>query len=61
MAPEGPVNPGPARGVIFSEGLAKIAAQYLVKGSKVYLEGQIQTRKWTDQAGAHLYREGWSG
>lgn len=34
------------RVVIFSEGLAKIAEQYLRKGSKVYIEGQIQTRKW---------------
>ncbi|MDB5561413.1 MAG: single-stranded DNA-binding protein [Hyphomicrobiales bacterium] len=34
------------RVVIFSEGLAKIAQQYLKKGSKVYIEGQIQTRKW---------------
>ncbi len=39
------------RVVIFNEGLAKIAEQYLKKGSKVYLEGQLQTRKWTDQAG----------
>ena len=38
------------RVVIFNEGLAKIAEQYLKKGSKVYLEGQLQTRKWTDQA-----------
>lgn len=39
------------RVVIFSEGLAKVAEQYLRKGSKVYLEGQLQTRKWTDQSG----------
>jgi single-strand DNA-binding protein len=39
------------RVVIFSEGLAKVAEQYLKKGSKVYLEGQLQTRKWTDQSG----------
>ncbi|MGD1934435.1 MAG: single-stranded DNA-binding protein [Candidatus Phaeomarinobacter sp.] len=39
------------RVVIFSEGLAKIAEQYLKKGSKVYLEGQLQTRKWQDQSG----------
>ena len=43
------------RVVIFSEGLAKIAEQYLKKGSKVYLEGQLQTRKWTDQSGAEKY------
>src|ERR1044072_4359472 len=36
---------------IFNEGLAKIAEQYLKKGSKVYLEGALQTRKWTDQQG----------
>ena len=39
------------RVVIFSEGLAKVAEQYLKKGSKVYLEGQLQTRKWKDQSG----------
>ncbi|MGV0879484.1 single-stranded DNA-binding protein [Martelella sp. FLE1502] len=39
------------RVVVFSEGLCKIAEQYLRKGSKVYIEGQIQTRKWTDQSG----------
>src|ERR1700759_2947038 len=39
------------RVVIFSEGLAKIAEQYLKKGAKVYVEGQLQTRKWTDQQG----------
>ncbi|MBX2855684.1 MAG: single-stranded DNA-binding protein [Rhodobacteraceae bacterium] len=38
------------RVVIFSEGLAKVAQQYLRKGSKVYLEGQLETRKWQDQA-----------
>ena len=43
------------RVVIFSEGLAKIAQQYLRKGSKVYLEGQLQTRKWTDQSGQEKY------
>jgi single-strand DNA-binding protein len=37
--------------VIFSEGLCKIAEQYLRKGSKVYLEGQLQTRKWQDKDG----------
>jgi single-strand DNA-binding protein len=36
------------RVVIFSEGLCKIAEQYLKKGAKVYIEGQLQTRKWTD-------------
>ena len=43
------------RVVIFSEGLAKIAEQYLRKGSKVYLEGQLQTRKWEDQNGQERY------
>lgn len=43
------------RVVIFSEGLAKIAEQYLKKGSKVYLEGQLQTRKWQDQSGVEKY------
>lgn len=43
------------RVVIFSEGLAKVAEQYLKKGSKVYLEGQLQTRKWTDQSGAEKF------
>ncbi|WP_422024739.1 single-stranded DNA-binding protein [Pyruvatibacter mobilis] len=43
------------RVVIFSEGLAKIAEQYLRKGSKVYLEGQLQTRKWQDQSGQDRY------
>lgn len=43
------------RVVIFSEGLAKVAEQYLRKGSKVYLEGQLQTRKWQDQSGADKY------
>ena len=37
------------RVVIFNEALARIAEQYLKKGSTVYLEGQLQTRKWTDQ------------
>ena len=41
--------------VIFSEGLAKIAQNYLRKGSKVYLEGQLQTRKWQDQEGRDRY------
>src|SRR3954449_3476902 len=43
------------RVVIFSEGLAKVAEQYLRKGSKVYLEGALQTRKWTDQSGVEKY------
>ncbi len=41
--------------VIFNENLAKIAEQYLKKGSKVYLEGQLQTRKWQDKTGADRY------
>ncbi len=40
---------------IFSEGLVKVAEQYLKKGSKVYLEGQLETRKWQDQSGADRY------
>lgn len=40
---------------IFNENLARIAEQYLRKGSKVYVEGQLQTRKWQDQAGADRY------
>ena len=43
------------RVVIFNEGLAKVAENYLKKGSKVYLEGQLQTRKWTDQNGTDKY------
>ena len=43
------------RVVIFSEGLCRIAEQYLKKGSKVYLEGQLQTRKWQDQSGQDRY------
>ena len=43
------------RVVIFSEGLCRIAEQYLRKGSKVYLEGQLQTRKWEDQQGQERY------
>jgi single-strand DNA-binding protein len=43
------------RVVIFNENLAKIAEQYLKKGAKVYIEGQLQTRKWTDQAGVEKY------
>ena len=41
--------------VIFNENLARIAEQYLRKGSKVYVEGQLQTRKWTDQSGVEKY------
>ena len=41
--------------VIFNENLAKIAEQYLKKGSKVYVEGQLQTRKWADKDGAEKY------
>ena len=40
---------------IFNEGLVRIAEQYLRKGSKVYLEGQLQTRKWQDQSGQDRY------
>nr|WP_321979692.1 single-stranded DNA-binding protein [uncultured Cohaesibacter sp.] len=43
------------RVVIFNEGLCRIAEQYLRKGSKVYLEGQLQTRKWQDQNGQDRY------
>ncbi|CAN5526801.1 single-stranded DNA-binding protein [soil metagenome] len=43
------------RVVIFSEGLAKVAEQYLKKGAKVYLEGALQTRKWTDPQGVEKY------
>ena len=41
--------------VIFNENLGKIAEQYLKKGSKVYIEGQLQTRKWQDQSGQDKY------
>ena len=40
---------------IFSEGLAGVAERYLKKGSKVYLEGQLETRKWQDQSGNDRY------
>ena len=43
------------RVVIFSEGLAKVAEQYLKKGSTVYVEGQLQTRKYTDKDGVEKY------
>jgi single-strand DNA-binding protein len=39
------------RVAIFSEGLAKVAEQYLTKGARIYVEGQLQTRKWQDQQG----------
>ncbi len=41
--------------VIFSDGLVKVAKNYLRKGSKVYIEGQLQTRKWTDKDGGDRY------
>ncbi|RWM83467.1 MAG: single-stranded DNA-binding protein [Mesorhizobium sp.] len=41
--------------VIFNEQLAKVAEQYLKKGAKVYVEGQLQTRKWQDQTGNDRY------
>lgn len=43
------------RVVLFSEGLCRIAEQYLKKGSKIYIEGQLQTRKWQDDKGADRY------
>jgi single-strand DNA-binding protein len=43
------------RVVIFNENLAKVAEQYLRKGSKIYLEGQLATRKWTDKDGQEKY------
>ncbi|RAI43311.1 single-stranded DNA-binding protein [Rhodoplanes roseus] len=43
------------RVVIFNEGLCRVAEQYLKKGSKVYLEGSLQTRKWQDQQGQDRY------
>lgn len=41
--------------VIFNDNLAKVAEQYLKKGAKVYVEGQLQTRKWQDQQGNDRY------
>ncbi|TIN36792.1 MAG: single-stranded DNA-binding protein [Mesorhizobium sp.] len=41
--------------VIFNDNLAKVAEQYLKKGAKVYVEGQLQTRKWQDQSGNDRY------
>jgi single-strand DNA-binding protein len=43
------------RVVIFNDNLVKVAEQYLRKGAKVYIEGSIQTRKWTDQSGQEKY------
>jgi single-strand DNA-binding protein len=43
------------RVVIFNENIGKVVEQYCKKGSKVYLEGQIQTRKWTDQSGVEKF------
>lgn len=43
------------RVVIFNDNLAEVAEKFLKKGSKVFLEGQLQTRKWTDQSGAEKY------
>jgi len=40
---------------IFNDGLVRIAEQYLKKGSKVYIEGQLETRKWQDQSGSDRY------
>lgn len=41
--------------VIFNEALVRLTEQYLKKGSKIFVEGQLQTRKWTDQAGVERY------
>jgi len=43
------------RVVVFNENIVKVCEQYLRKGAKIYLEGSIQTRKWTDQSGAEKY------
>lgn len=43
------------RVVVFSEGLCRVVEQYLKKGSKIYVEGQLQTRKWEDQQGQERY------
>lgn len=43
------------RVVIFSDGLVKVVKNYLKKGAKVYIEGALQTRKWTDQSGVEKY------
>ena len=41
--------------MVFDQNIAEVAEKYLKKGSKVYLEGQLQTRKWTDQGGQEKY------
>lgn len=43
------------RVVVFNEGLCKVVEQYVKKGAKLYVEGQLQTRKWTDQSGVEKY------
>jgi len=43
------------RVVVFNEGLCKVVESYLKKGSKIYIEGALQTRKWTDQQGVEKY------
>jgi single-strand DNA-binding protein len=43
------------RVVVFNEGLCKVVEQYLKKGAKIYVEGALQTRKWTDQQGVEKY------
>lgn len=43
------------RVTVFNEGLVGVVKQYVKKGSKVYVEGQLQTRKWTDQSGSEKY------
>lgn len=43
------------RVVVFNEGLCKVIEQYVKKGAKLYIEGALQTRKWTDQAGVEKY------
>lgn len=43
------------RVVVFNEGLCRVIEQYVKKGSKVYIEGQLQTRKWQDQSGQDKY------
>lgn len=43
------------RVVVFNEGLCKVIEQYVKKGAKLYIEGALQTRKWTDQSGVEKY------
>lgn len=43
------------RVVIWNEGLVGVVEKYVIKGSKIYIEGQLQTRKWTDQSGVEKY------